>query len=280
MLSNMILGLGTGRCGTRSLSCFLSSQPGMVVLHEGTLRGRDHPLHWEGDQDRVLAWVKRLPEILGHPAYTGDVGMYFLPYCELLMQRCPAIRFVCVERDRAEVVESFLRHLPDRHPWLRHDGDRWRKDLVWDSAYPKFDEPDKGRAAGLYWDLYKAEVDRLVTLHPDSIRRFRTETLNSPAGRNEILDFIGYTGVRRLDGPFHTNARHGPARTLARVGFERAVTASRPYLAASIRHMLWEHVARHVHAWLRDSGRCGAGVRAGNSGRGYRSAVIAEEDRP
>ena len=94
------------------------------------------------------------------------------------------------------------------------------------------------------------------------------------------MDFIGYTGVRRLDGPFHTNARHGPARTLARVGFERAIAASRPYLAASIRHMLWEHVARHVHAWLRDSGRCGAAVREGNSGRGYRSAFIVEQDKP
>ena len=251
MQPGVIIGLGTGRCGTRSLSRLLSSQPGMVVLHEGMLEGRSHPFRWEGDRDRVVAWIDGLPELLGRPAHCGDVGMYFLPYCEDLIASRPEVRFVCLERPRAAVVESFLRHLPDRHPWLRHDGRRWRIDPVWDAAYPTFDEPDKARAVGLYWDLYKTEVDRLVALHPTRVGRFSTEALNSVEGRNAILDFVGYGGERRVQGPFHANARPGPVRRAARMGLERTIAVCRPLLPATVRRFLWEHVLHHVHVRFR-----------------------------
>lgn len=251
MCKTLIVGLGTGRCGTQSLSGFLSSQPGMTVLHEGTIDGRDNPLRWEGDHERVRRWIDTLPELLDRPSYCGDVGMYYLPYCEFLIAHRPDIRFVCMERDRAAVVESFLRHTRGRHPWLRHDGRRWRIDPVWDASYPKFDEPDKAEAVGLYWDLYHAEVNRLVVLHPDRVRRFSMESLNSREGMNEILDFIGYRGPRRLDTPFRLNTSRGAARSVIREGFERMLDAGRATLPASVRRLLWAKLVRHVHSRLR-----------------------------
>lgn len=247
----LIIGLGTGRCGTQSLSRFLSNQPGMIVLHEGTIGGRDHPFRWQDDHDRVRRWVESLPELLGHPACCGDVGMYFLPYCEFLISLHPGIRFVCLERDRAEVVESFVRHTPGRHPWMHHAGSRWRIDPVWDAAYPKFDEPDKGKAAGLYWDLYHTEVTRLVERYPDRVSRFPTESLNSRDGRIAILDFVGFAGPRNLDAAFHSNASRGTARLLLRRGFERLLEAGRALLPASVRRFLWRHLGQHVHRLLR-----------------------------
>ena len=108
----------------------------MIVLHEGAIGGYDHPFRWQGDHDRVRSWIEGLPDLLGHPACCGDVGMYFLPYCEFLIAVHPGIRFVCIERNRDEVVESFVRHTPGRHPWTHHDGSRWRIDPVWDFTVP------------------------------------------------------------------------------------------------------------------------------------------------
>lgn len=247
----LIIGLGTGRCGTQSLSRFLSNQPGMTVLHEGTIGGTAHPFRWQDDHDRVRTWVEVLPDILGRPAFCGDVGMYFLPYCEFLIELHPGIRFVCMERDRAEVVESFVRHTRDRHPWMHHHGRDWRIDPVWDAAYPKFDEPDKCMAAGLYWDLYHAEVGRLVERHPDKVGRFPTDSLNSREGRNAILDFVGYRGPRNLDATFRFNESPGAVRLRLRCGFERLVDAGRPLLPARVRHLLWEHLGQRVFRRLR-----------------------------
>jgi len=247
----LIIGLGTGRCGTQSLSRFLSNQPGMIVLHEGTIDGHDHPFRWQDDHDRVRSWVEGLPGLLGHPAYCGDVGMYFLPYCEFLIALDPGIRFVCLERDRAEVIESFVRHTPGRHPWMHHDGSHWRIDPVWDAVYPKFDEPDKCRAVGLYWDLYHAEVSRLVECHPDKVRRFPTDSLNSREGRTAILDFVGYRGPRNLDAAFRFNASRGAVRFRLRSGFEWLLDAGRRLLPTSVRRFLWDHLGQHVHRMLR-----------------------------
>ena len=247
----MIIGLGTGRCGTQSLSGFLSSQPGMTVLHEGTIKGRDNPFRWEGDHERVRRWIDGLPDLLNRPAYCGDIGMYYLPYCEFLIAHRPDIRFVCLERDRSAVVESFLRRTQGRHPWMRHDGRQWRIDPVWDAAYPKFDEPDKAKAAGLYWDLYRAEVNRLIGLHPDRVRRFSTESLNSKEGMSGILDFIGYHGARRLEQPYCLNSSRGVARSFLRTEFERMMYLARPILPASVRQFLWDNLARHLYYRLR-----------------------------
>ena len=247
----MIIGLGTGRCGTQSLSRFLSNQPGMIVLHEGAIGGYDHPFRWQGDHDRVRSWIEGLPDLLGHPACCGDVGMYFLPYCEFLIAVHPGIRFVCIERNRDEVVESFVRHTPGRHPWTHHDGSRWRIDPVWDFTYPKFDEPDKRKAAGLYWDLYHAEVTRLVALYPDRVSRYPTDSLNSREGRIAILDFVGYQGPRNLDASFRFNASRGVLRFRMRCGFERLLEAGRPLLPASMQRYLWSHLGQHLHRLLK-----------------------------
>ncbi len=246
----LIIGLGTGRCGTQSLSRFLSNQPGMIVLHEGKIGGRDHPFRWQDDQERVCRWVEGLPDLLGRPVCCGDVGMYFLPYCEILIALHPGIRFVCLERDRAEVVESFVRHTVGRHPWIHHDGSHWRIDPVWDSAYPKFDEPDKCRAAGLYWDLYHAEVTRLVERYPDRVRHFPTDALNSREGRIAILDFVGYHGMRNLDAAVRVNASLGTVRFRLRCGFEWLFAAGRPLLPARVRRFLWDHLGQRIHRLL------------------------------
>ena len=201
MGGKLIIGLGTGRCARRCLGRFLNAQSGIQILHEGKVNdGQGHPLRWHDDHANLLRWLAALEEHAETSEYYGDIGMYFLPYAEFLIERFPDVKLVCLKRNREEVVKSYLGWAKEYHHWFDHDGGIWKKHTLWDSAHPKFDEPDKVKAIGLYWDSYYAEVDRLIRLYPDHIACFPMQYMNTSDGQQAILDFIGYTGVRRLGG--------------------------------------------------------------------------------
>ncbi len=204
--SRLVIGIGTGRNGSVSLSRFLSAQPGMNVRHEGFLDERYHIFRWDGDADRIASWIDLLARRARDEsdAYFGDVATYYLPYVELLIDRHPEARFVCLQREKEKVVKSFLLKTRGTNHWYDHDGKRWTAHKF-DACFPSFDEPDKARAIALYWDVYHARVAELMAAHPDRIGLFQSDSLNRREGRARILDFIDYRGPRRLDVRFREN---------------------------------------------------------------------------
>ncbi|MBC7078735.1 MAG: class I SAM-dependent methyltransferase, partial [Synergistales bacterium] len=100
MQQRIVLGMGSGRCGTLSLARVLSQQLGVIVSHEEPplLPWRREP----GDRvirERFARWrCSRRAEIV------GDVASFYLPYVEDAIALEPAIRIVCLKRPREEVV--------------------------------------------------------------------------------------------------------------------------------------------------------------------------------
>ena len=206
MDKHLIIGLGTGRCGTVSLSKFLNEQPDAMILHEGALESRRELISWYDDDEHVTSWLAELESLSADSKFFGDTGYYFLPYVETIWKAYPNAHFVCFERERDGVVRSFLKKTSDnRHFWYDHQGKGFRRDATWDKTFPKFDEVDKAKAIGLYWDMYHEEATRLASLRPDAFRIFPMTVLNSTSGRAELLDFVGYEGPRVLDGNFRGN---------------------------------------------------------------------------
>jgi hypothetical protein len=145
----------------------------------------------------------------------GDIAYYYLNYVDDLLKVVPDCIFVCIKRDRAQTVSSWLKKssiqrwpslwLADRlkslltrtpfyteyNYWMEHDGSRWMRDPVWDSCFPKFKAQSKEEAIGLYWDYYYLEAERLQDLFPENFRIFPVEDLGSPEGQKRILSFIG-----------------------------------------------------------------------------------------
>src|SRR5690606_35389199 len=78
MESRIILGIGSGRCGTRSLADVLERQPGCRVTHE------ERPLlAWDADQkgERLRARFARWRQLRSEPI-VGDVASFYLPYLD------------------------------------------------------------------------------------------------------------------------------------------------------------------------------------------------------
>jgi hypothetical protein len=205
MEKTLIIGLGTGRCGTTSLSDFLSAQPEMKVIHEGRIDDLRHLIKWEGDRENLLQWLDTLEKKCESQKYFGDVGRYFLPYVPLLISRFPNSKFICIKRDRQEVIKSFLHKTQGRNHWYDHDGKIWKKDLIWDDTFPKFEQPDKAKAIGMFWDMYHEEIDRLIAQYPQNICCFSIKSLNETKGRQKILNFIEYQGERNIAGEYKAN---------------------------------------------------------------------------
>lgn len=223
--SRITIGLGTGRCGTVTLTVFLNMQRSSHVTHERRWRR----VRWSGSVREVKrqfdAYEKKLRR--GDLSLVGDSAMYYLPYAHFIIERHPNARLICLKRDREATIESFLKKIPGRHPWINHDGTDGYHLGNFDRCLPALGIPDPRKAIGRYWDDYYFVAEELQREHPDHFRIYSTETLNEEAGRAEILSFIGVPKERQIlaQPPRSNKMQQVDARKLS--WFERAKRRAR-----------------------------------------------------
>lgn len=208
MEKQLIIGFGTGRSGTTSLSAFLNAQERTYVLHEGRLEPKipANPFAWEGDEEHVIQWIAGLLETNSDYDWIGDIGMYYINYVDAILERWPNARFICMQRAQKEVVQSYLKWAPKKHHWIIHDGTQWQLDARWDKAFPKYDIPNKEEALNLYWMKYATHAKTLEDRLPASVKIVTLEDFNQQSGREAILDFIKYTSNKKTDFTIKENA--------------------------------------------------------------------------
>ncbi len=203
----LIIGLGTERCGTVSLASFLDDQPGTRVIHEGALQEERHLFNWDVNSDKVVAYLEQLEQRLGTRRF-GDVAFYFLPHAEAIVKRWPNAKFVVLQRPRSETVESYMRYTSDRNHWMSHDGSKWEHDPTWDPKFPTLDAHSKEAAVAKYWDLYYRRIDALIEMHPDAFSLYAMRDLNKREKRKKILAFLEYkTEEMVLSNNYRENAK-------------------------------------------------------------------------
>lgn len=211
--SQLVIGLGTGRSGTTSLAKFLDAQPEAFFVHEGAFTHPfkytvGHYLPWDVDHAALAAWHAGLHREKQTARFYGDVGSYFLPYVELLRARFPRVRFVCMKRDRAAVIDSFMHITPGVHSWNK-SGSKVSIPDFWDAIHPDMGEADKATAIGKYWDMYYETAEHYARTYPDEFKIFVIDDLNHNTGREAILDFAGFPAdARDPSVHIHTNKRY------------------------------------------------------------------------
>lgn len=174
----IIIGLGTGRCGTVSLSTLLNKQEGVVVTHE---RVR---LPWVVNKKRFSAFFDNL---LKNPSpVVGDVSFYLLPYVDIILNGFDDVKFICLQRDKESTIKSYLGKVePPRNNWQ----DIGVKD-IWDECFPTYDKGlTKAQSIGKYWDDYYDASKEWQSKIPDKFKLFNTNDLNTDEGVSSILNF-------------------------------------------------------------------------------------------
>lgn len=208
MNKQLIISIGTGRCGSVSLSKFLSAQDNVSVLHEGRLDSHKirKLIKWENDEDNLFEWLEFLLSLDGHK-FVGDTGMYYLPYIEQIIDKYPEVKIIVMERNKEEVVKSYIKKTTGRNHWFNHDGKEWEKDDKWDPCFPKYDVSSKEEALKNYWEDYKNQTDNLILKFPEKIKKWTIQALNTTSGKNEILNFLNYNLDRNINQEFKHNTK-------------------------------------------------------------------------
>lgn len=179
----ILIGCGTGRCGTTSLAKLIGGCKDAVCEHE-----RRPLLPWLFNEDLFQERVKWFST--SKAAVTGDVAYFYLPYLEKLIGVLPGLKIVCLERDRQAVIDSFMWKTRWQNRWNDHDGTEWAKDAVWDQTFPNYDIMDKQGAIGAYWDDYRIRIRRIANKFPLNVLLVKMEELNTFKGQQSIFDFL------------------------------------------------------------------------------------------
>ena len=190
MAERLIIGLGTGRCGTSSLRALLQCQPNTHATHETMLlpyKINEHK-YW---QYMRKVWSRKTRVV-------ADVALWNLPYVTTILGNYPSTKFICLKRDKELVVKSFMKKTPKRNHWTQFNSDHWDQ-IGWykemkcpyRNCYPRFNA-DKEEAIGLYYDYYEDVSEVYEQAFPDSFRIFPVDDLNTRDGCEKILTFAGY----------------------------------------------------------------------------------------
>ncbi len=197
LLPRIVVGLGPGRCGTWSLCKLLYTQRSVYSTHE-TVSGTP-PMPWEPDTTEMWRQLYRLHVMAGkaklirkEPVKTiAPVAFFWISYVSEMVKMLTEPIFICLQRDRAEVIESFMVTSEAENPWTVPDSKSWTdKDVKpwWNCAMPNYDLP-KEKAIAKYYDDYYEAAEFWQDRVPDIFRIFPVDTLNTKDGVESILDF-------------------------------------------------------------------------------------------
>lgn len=189
MGKKILIGYGTGRCGTQSLAGFLDQQTGFSVTHERVA------LNWYPAFTDTEVAIRRFTSRPGK--VVGDVGFYWVHYLDLILRRYPGAKAVNIRRDLDEVIESFWSYM---RPDVQNFGASGWKGYPFDSY-----RQDKD-AIAFTVRRYRFMEEEVVKQYPASIFLMKTEDLNDPEMLTGLLGWIGMEEYRILR-PVHENKR-------------------------------------------------------------------------
>jgi len=185
--TSMILGCGTGRCGTKSLSALIDGCDGITAKHEG------RPLlPWKFNMQTLCDKIK-----LFNNGLTADVCLSWLPYCEYMLANFSNAKVICIERDTKKVIPSFKEKLQGGGRFSNHFTKKGRNDFPeWIPCFPKY-STNFDAALLTYINYYKQRIQEIKAVYKRRVMIIDIDALNTREGQRKIFDFIGVNERRR-----------------------------------------------------------------------------------
>jgi hypothetical protein len=197
----LLLGLGTGRCGSTTLAALLATVETACCTHENP------PLiFWKPDQTQTEFHLRRFRLLCEYYSLIADVSHWWLNALDTVFEHFPHSRAVGLVRDTDACAKSFMRvkgyGRGTMNHWVTHGNGIWATSS-WDPVYPSYPVPACAEDAvdRAKYDLIRRYVreynDQLAAAArrlPDRILLLRTEELSRPAAQKRIFEFAGVQG--------------------------------------------------------------------------------------
>ncbi len=228
---SIIFGLGSGRCGTKTLQSLINMQPNSVCFHEVN----PSCMAWEGTEHAVISILDDFTNAIykgpcrrglavdlnsperGKPLekyissekleVVGDVASYYLPYVETIIGSSQDAVFPCLVRDKNEVVNSFINKVRSKRGFFydvscffrgkinsrNHwsSSPRYIKDSKWDRLHPDMGKSLSLREALSMYYDYYYEEVERLSSIYSSVKMYDISVFDSEERVKDLLKFCG-----------------------------------------------------------------------------------------
>jgi hypothetical protein len=202
----VIIGLGSGRCGSTSLSKVLASIEDSCSTHESPPM-----IYWNPEDEQLNFHMRRFKLLAEFFPLVFDASHWWLRATDRFFTEFPNGKAIGLHRDTQTCAQSFARvkgqGRGSLNHWVAPGNDIWRTNY-WDPAYPAYslpenanEDPDTARAQLIvrYVEEYNNELFALRERLPEKVMLIRTEELALPTVQQKTFDFVGLRGS--ISGP-------------------------------------------------------------------------------
>lgn len=191
MNRNIILGAGTGRCGTMSLAKVLNNCKGANITHEmGPI------LPYKKDYDVYKEYLDNILSKEGK--YVGDVSGYTRNYIEDFIRDVPNIKIIWITRENDKTIRSMK---------AKEDINLFADDTShpFSKTRPNWTNLSKNKAIELFVKVGNEIAEELMHRFPANFKVFYIEDLNSKEGQDKIFNWCG---IPKKDRVYTANSRY------------------------------------------------------------------------
>lgn len=193
-MSKLLIGIGTGRNGSKSLAHFLNAQPRINFTHEECALAMDSVL---------CTFPKALSTLEGLQGddylYHGDIAPFWIYYMGELITLYPDVRIIWLRRKPiGSVIQSFFSYIR-----IAASQDQFPKYGWYPIGEEKFSHAAISRAVKK--NEWLNEV--CARMYPDNVLELRTDQLNIEECQYQVLDWLGIPVGEHVYGMPHLNKR-------------------------------------------------------------------------
>jgi hypothetical protein len=207
----VVLGLGTGRSGSTTMTSLLGTIPGAKSTHENPV-----PVFWDPHPQQVEFHLRRFRLLSAYFPVVADCSVWWINLLETVSQALPTTKAIGVYRETEACVRSWsFKNIkdvmaPSYNPWaMPHNG-------IWhtyrgDPGFPHFELPQSARKDPVaarerlirrYVTDYNNRLKALAERMPERMLLLRTEELSESSTARKVSQFIG---LRVAEVPVHRN---------------------------------------------------------------------------
>jgi len=189
MNRNIILGAGTGRCGTMSFARVINNCKSTNITHEmGPI------LPYKKDYDVYKEYLDNLLRKEGK--YIGDVSGYTRNYIEDFIRDVPNIKIIWITRDNEKTINSMKK---------KEDIDLFADDTSHPFSKTRPTWTHINNATEIFVEVENKRAEELMHKFPANFKIFDVEELNSKEGQDKIFDWYE---IPKKDRVYTKNSRY------------------------------------------------------------------------
>ncbi len=196
-----MLGVGSGRCGSTTLTAAFATVPRACATHENPPK-----IYWEPLEEQVRFHLRRLRVLSDYFPLVFDAAHWWIHLLDRVFAEIPAARVIGLVRDDEACARSFLkiqgRGRQSLNHWAPPNNGLWITH-AWDPAFPTYPVPpdvlpDTDEAFATKYAMilryvreYNQTLASLAERHANRILLVRTEQLSEPATTDRLRNFAG-----------------------------------------------------------------------------------------